>query len=489
MPTPPGPATRQALAQGLARAVQLAFVLVATGLVARAATPATLGRFSLVVLLAALGPPLSELGLNRVGARRLVLGDATVTPGRLVGLRLAGLLPFAAAGLVAAGVAARSGAHETAVALTFGTTAAVLGSIADAWTAPLQAAGRLHVAATADIASRFAGLGVIAAATAVGVSTGWLLASPVVVPLLDLAVMTVVAARAGWLRPARTPAATTRDITREAAPLGALNVVGLLNAKLDSVLVAGIVGIASFGAYSVALRVFDLLLVAPTVVTLVVFPALVRTHADDVRRYLHYTRAVGALMVDVSITASVCAVLAAPTIVHVVGGDGFSSAVLPTRLLAVAGVGAFLTAWLAQLMVVQQLQTRTLVVAAVMLAVNLVATGLLTWRYHLTGAALGTLLVEIAGTTALIRTLERDLPLRIAMLLLRPTPLIAAACCAVGLVVESAGIDDAVVATIALLICAGGWLASGSARPIGASHPAAAPGESGDAKVVPCASS
>jgi O-antigen/teichoic acid export membrane protein len=273
-----------------------------------------------------------------------------------------------------------------------------------------------------------------------------------------------IAGAAGWLRPHAIPSRTMRDLGSEALPLGALNVVGLLNAKLDSVIVAGLIGTAAFGRYAVALRTFDLLLVAPTVLTVVVFPMLVRAHATHPDHYRDLVRRFGEQVTDLGCIAVVGSLLGAPTIVRIIGGAGFHSAVLPTRLLAVAGLGAFLTAWFAQLVVVQQLQRRLLQLSGVMLVVNVVATVVMTESFGIPGAAAGTLVVEVVGTVALAVLLERRQPLGLAHLLIRPVPVLAAFGAIAGLLAEQLGAADLLAAIVAVVVCAAAWVGADHRR-------------------------
>jgi O-antigen/teichoic acid export membrane protein/glycosyltransferase involved in cell wall biosynthesis len=174
-------------------------------------------------------------------------------------------------------------------------------------------------------------------------------------------------------------------------------VLGYFLQRAGASLVAVQSGSAELGQYSVASQIFDVLLIVPASVGLVLYPYLVRRHAHDswpeVRRTARSTLVLMALLCAL-------AALCGPWLIPLVFGARFSAAVLPLWWLLPGVLAYSLVSVLSQYLVARSFPRSLIVAWGAGLLVALAAGAPLTARFGAAGGAaaqsLGALLVAIA---------------------------------------------------------------------------------------------
>jgi polysaccharide transporter, PST family len=167
-------------------------------------------------------------------------------------------------------------------------------------------------------------------------------------------------------------------------------------------------GDAEVGAYSAAYKIFEGLMIVPSVVLAATFPPLARAK-DDPERQRRWEAALVTLLLALGLGVGAVLYAASDRLVAKVYGAGFERAVPSLRVLAGALPILFLNFGLTHFLIARDLERRNLLFAALMLVVNVVANLVLVPRMLGPGAAWATFLTEVALTIccALALSLQR----------------------------------------------------------------------------------
>lgn len=165
-----------------------------------------------------------------------------------------------------------------------------------------------------------------------GAATAWLVAQWLA------AGVAITATRPIWSRrEPRLARGRTRPFLRLTLAAGLVNVVALLNYRIELIFLEGFLGLDAVGVYSVAMSLAELLwLLSATISTVVVAPAIRREHAEAAAVVARATRHALLLTGAAALGLGAVSVVAVP----VVFGDAFEGAVLPLAIL-LPGVVAY----------------------------------------------------------------------------------------------------------------------------------------------------
>lgn len=174
--------------------------------------------------------------------------------------------------------------------------------------------------------------------------------------------------------------------------------LGLLNYRIDSLVLAAFLGVASFGVYSIAVNVGEMLFMLVRPLNMAVAREIGGADLERSGELTAYTIRFG---VTLALLCAIVAFAIAPPAIHLIYGDRFDAAALPLRLLlpgivAFAGAGTFASFFMFQL-------ARPLLVAyinLVMIAVQLAGCFVLVPHYAMAGAAVASSIAYIAGAIA-----------------------------------------------------------------------------------------
>jgi O-antigen/teichoic acid export membrane protein len=186
-----------------------------------------------------------------------------------------------------------------------------------------------------------------------------------------------------------------RAAAREALPLWLATLFSLLYFKGDVVILKAFSGDAEVGAYSAAYKVFEGLMIIPSVVLTAAFPPLARAK-DDPERQRRWEAALSVVLLVLGALAAGVVYLGSDRIVALVYRAGFERAVPSLRVLAGALPILFLNYGLTHFLIARDLERRNLFFTALMLVVNVSANLMLIPRLAGPGAAWATLVTEVA---------------------------------------------------------------------------------------------
>jgi O-antigen/teichoic acid export membrane protein len=199
-----------------------------------------------------------------------------------------------------------------------------------------------------------------------------------------------------------------RRILRDTAPLGAAIILTSVYGRIDIVLLRSFTDGDSVGYYGFAYRAIDLAAPLSFLFIASVFPLLARYHAEgdgaELRRL--YQRAHDILTIF-GLSMLTMMILFARPIVEIVGGDAYEPAVTSLRILSMA----FGLIWLSNLadygLIAVGQQRLSLLVASIGLVVNLSSNAVLIPLYGSEGAAVATVLTEVAVLAPAVFLLSR----------------------------------------------------------------------------------
>jgi O-antigen/teichoic acid export membrane protein len=197
-----------------------------------------------------------------------------------------------------------------------------------------------------------------------------------------------------------------RAAAGEALPLWLATLFSLLYFKGDVVILKAFAGDAEVGAYSAAYKIFEGLMIVPSVVLAATFPPLARAKGDP-ERQRRWEVALAALLLAVGMAVALGVYLTSDRAVALIYGAGFARAAPSLRVLAIALPVLFLNYGLTHFLIARDLERRNLLFAGLMLVVNVSANLLLVPRLAGPGAAFATLVTEVALTLCCAIALRR----------------------------------------------------------------------------------
>lgn len=401
----------KAASLGLERGCRLLVTVAAAPVLGRA----TFGRFVFASTVTALLAASSDLGLGlwttRTLARDRSDGERTVR----LGLQLRGLatLPY---GLAVAVVAGLSRDPEVGAALALLGVAALFNAFADHFGAVLRGYERF-----ADEA-RLGGVRGLTITAAGLVSLGLVrtltgfCAALAIAALASFAYGAALLLRLHPLRASKGRLAIDRALARvalrQSLPIWIAGLLSLLYFKIDTVFVRALAGDAELGAYGAAYKFFEGAQLLPAVVLAVTFPQLARAHADPERRRWLERQLVSGLFVLGAAVGAVCFV-GGSALVAAVFGPAFGRAADSLRVLAPGIPLLYVNFGLTHFLVARDRERVNTWLALMMLAVTVALDVVLIPRRAGPGAALATVLAEVALTTCCLAVLAtRALPAR-----------------------------------------------------------------------------
>jgi O-antigen/teichoic acid export membrane protein len=210
-------------------------------------------------------------------------------------------------------------------------------------------------------------------------------------------------------RGGRFDRALARQALAEGFPIWLAGLLSLLYFRGDALLLRLLAGEAQLGSYSAAFRLFEGSMLVPAVLLMAVFPALARAQAEPARQRRWEARLLALLLSAGLLIGGVLFLLRGP-IIGALFGSGFARAVPSLALLALAVPLLYVNYGLTHFLVARDLGRKNLLLSAAMLAVNLTANLIAIPRAGGPGAALATLITELALTAGCLLVLAKQRP-------------------------------------------------------------------------------
>jgi O-antigen/teichoic acid export membrane protein len=385
---------------GLERGCRFLVTVVAAPVLGQAA----FGRFafaSTVTMLLALG---TDLGLSLWTTRALARDRSQGTAVVRVGLTLRGLaaIPFSLAVTL---VAILTGDRELRAAMLLLGAAALLNALVDQVGAILRGYERFADEARLNTARALATTVAGLAALSVDRSLAGLCAGLAVAAAASCVYALVLVVK---LHPSLPRTDLDRALARLALeqgfPIWIGGLISLLYFKVDTLFVRAMAGDAELGAYAAAYKFFEGAHLIPAVVMAVAFPRLARAHLDPSRRR-GLERRIGAGLLGLGLGIGTGCLFAGPMLVGWIFGPSFERSVASLRVLAAGIPLLYLNLGLTHFLVARDRERVNTWLALMMLAVTVVLDVLLIPRHAGPGAALATVLTEVALTVSCLTVL------------------------------------------------------------------------------------
>jgi len=253
-------------------------------------------------------------------------------------------------------------------------------------------------------------------------------------------------------------------IVRTGAPLALISLLGLVNYRLDLVVLGALSGTHDVGIYAVATRFLDAMLPLAAFFVAAAFPVLSASagHAVELRQGQARRAAEFLMLASVPIMLGGC--VFAPQLVQIVAGSAYADAVTPLRLLLVSLPLSFLSTFLLYLLIAADRQRRVLPLLGASIALNLVLNVALIPRYGAVGPAVATLASELLGAVALVVIVRRTLGVRVLPASLPKTLAAGTAMLAAALLLEP--VDAALAAVVSVLVYGAATVSLRVVRPL-----------------------
>lgn len=386
---------RNSLVQFGGRGITMLVQLVTLTLLSRYLGPDLFGHYQVVIAFL-LMLNLTDLGISTISARHLSTGehDPEDVLGNVLSIRIVLTVISMALVVLVALVADYTRAEREGIAVASLSFPFML--LSNTYTAIFVARLRMEYAALAAVAQSLTSLGLM---VVIAATSGGLIRMLVAYDLGFLANSAVCLYFARkFVRPTLSiDRALVRRIVRDTVPLGAAIILTSVYGRIDIVLLRSFTNGDSVGYYAFAYRAVDLAAPLSFLFIASVFPLLARYHAGaehtEFRRL--YQRSHDILTMAALSLLTMIFLFARP-IVDAVGGGAYLPAVTNLRILAMA----FGLIWLSNLadygLIAVGQQRLSLYVAGVGLVVNLSSNAVLIPLYGAEGAAVATVLTELA---------------------------------------------------------------------------------------------
>jgi O-antigen/teichoic acid export membrane protein len=192
-----------------------------------------------------------------------------------------------------------------------------------------------------------------------------------------------------------------------AFPLGIAGAISLLHVRADQLVLAGMHYRNGLANYAIAYRALEAIVGGIATVSVVAFSLMSRAPAEQ---RAGRARVATALLVGAGTLGSVAFALAAPVIVPILGGAGYSGAVRSCRLLAPVVVMSVSNVMAGRVLIALHRASLLIGIAFSGLALNVMLNLLLIPHLGTAGAATATVTTEGLGALALAWVAERKEP-------------------------------------------------------------------------------
>jgi O-antigen/teichoic acid export membrane protein len=275
----------------------------------------------------------------------------------------------------------------------------------------------MRIPVAADVASRLLVLaGVAALATGLilpSATIGTRLAAVVLIGtvagLASSALVYTAAMRIIRVRPLAYERDLLISMARDALPLAAVLVIGMVHYRIDVLILTAMKGTVAVGQYGVATKLLDVSLAISAMFISVAFPVLsARLHGDAALLRRAVQKALEFMLI-LGLGVGVFACVLAPEVVQLVGGSLFTGAVLPLAVIAWAVPVMFANQVFSNVVVAANRQTAAVPIVLAATGVNIVLNVLLIPSMGAVGPALVTDISETVSALGIgilmVRTL------------------------------------------------------------------------------------
>lgn len=258
--------------------------------------------------------------------------------------------------------------------------------------------------------------------------------------------------------------ATWSQLIRDGGPLALVNLLGLVNYRVDVLVLGALSSMRAVGIYAVATRFIDAVLPLAAFFVAASFPVLSATATAAPEHRQGQVQRAAEFLALASVPITLGGWIFAPQLVQLVAGHEYRAAVLPLRLLLLSLAFSYMSTFLLYLMIAANRQRRILWLMVASIALNIVLNAALVPFYSYVAPAVATLVSEVLGTTALLVIVRRTLDVGV-----RPAPLLktlgaGTAMAGVGLLLQP--VDTALAMGASVVVYAAAVFSLRAVRPL-----------------------
>lgn len=184
-------------------------------------------------------------------------------------------------------------------------------------------------------------------------------------------------------------------------PIAAISLLGLAHFKLGIILLSLLKDEGQVGIYGISFKLIEVALIVPFIISSNLLPVISTLSSGGAESLAPLVKKASLL---VFYAGSICAVFLlafAPFIVVLISNESFLSATIPLRILAVAMIFSFVTAFITQAAIAAKKQKRIIPIYFCVLIVDAILGVQLIQNFSYIGAALATLITEFLLLIAL----------------------------------------------------------------------------------------
>lgn len=193
----------------------------------------------------------------------------------------------------------------------------------------------------------------------------------------------------------------------DAFPLGMALLLNVFMLHADRFLLSVMSSYYSVGIYSLAYKIFDVVLVAPTFFVNAMFPVLISTRETSISRYRGIAIKTIGVMGILAVLMTIPTIMLSKPVISALWGSGMIHAYLPLNVLMIGSVAFFITSPLSWLMVIENKQKKLPILYGLAFAVNVFLNIIFIPKYDYMASAVITVITEIFVLFFLLYYLRR----------------------------------------------------------------------------------
>lgn len=190
-----------------------------------------------------------------------------------------------------------------------------------------------------------------------------------------------------------------KDLISKSFPLLLANLSVIAYMKMDQIMVGNLVGDRNLGIYSVAVRISEMWYFIPMAIASSFYPMLIKTFAGNSVKYYKILQTLHCYLFLLSLCLAIFIQFFGTTIVHILYGEQFRMSAEILKVHIWTGVFVFLGVAGSNDLIIRELQKHSLYKSLFGLTINLILNWLLIPGYGIFGAAIATLISQVASST------------------------------------------------------------------------------------------
>jgi len=203
-----------------------------------------------------------------------------------------------------------------------------------------------------------------------------------------------------------------KSFWKESLPLGLATILGLIHFKIDTILLSVMKPSFDVGLYGASYRVFENLIVIPSIFVGLIFPKISELYFKDKESFVRIFQKTINVLVMMVLPIIIIFYFLAPNLIQIIAGNKFYGAILPLRILLFSLFATFLIGIFSYSLIAAKKQVVLIYVWLVISIVNIILNLIFIPKYSYQGAAATTVATEILTLVALYILVNKSLNIK-----------------------------------------------------------------------------